>query len=163
MLGRTFTLGVVMVCWFAGSFAQALAADASFVERESRSQETVVVRPGSPNQPSETEDPADEISSLKRAIREEKRKRDILELKFNVLRERVRAEGIEVEKGNALGSKKTSSAKAAEELNDQLTPQAKGATNSRGVIREYTWTPPHREGDKVTEGHYQLRTKEISR
>ncbi|MEE9520006.1 MAG: hypothetical protein V3V93_07065, partial [bacterium] len=128
-----------------------------------RFQETVVVRPGSPNQPSGTEDPADEISTLKRAILEEKRKRDILDLKFNVLRERVRAEGVEVEKGNALGSKKTSSAKAAEELNDQLTPQAKGATNSRGVIREYTWTPPHRKGDKVTEGHYQLRTKGISR
>ncbi len=69
MLGRTFTLGVVMVCWFAGGFAQALAADASFVEREPRSQGTVVVRPGSPNQPLGTEDPADEISTLKRAIR----------------------------------------------------------------------------------------------
>ena len=159
MLGRTFTLGVVMVCWFAGGFAQALAADASFVEREPRSQETVVVRPGSPNQPSGTEDPTDEISALKRAIREEKRKRDILELKFNVLRERVRAEGIEVEKGSALGPKKTSSAKAAEGSNNQVTPQAKGATNSRGVIREYIWTPHHREGDKVIEGHYQLRTK----
>ena len=159
MLGRTFTLGVVMVCWFAGSFAQALAADASFVEREPRSQETVVVRPDSPNQPSGTEDPADETSTLKRAIREEKRKRDILELKFNVLRERVRAEGIEVEKGNALGSNKTSSAKAAKGPNNQLTPKAKGATNSRGIIREYIWTPHHREGDKVIEGHYQLRTK----
>ncbi len=148
-----------MVCWIAGGFAQALAADASFVEREPRSQETVVVRPNSPNQPSGTEDPADETSTLKRAIREEKRKRDILELKFNVLRERARAEGIEVEKGNALGSKKTSSAKAAKGPNNQLTPKAKGATNSRGIIREYIWRFHHREGDKVIEGHYQLRTK----
>ena len=99
VLGRAWAVGVLTVGFMTGGLAHALAADLSFVEREHRSQQVVVVKPDGTDQTSEAEKPPDKIAELKRAIREEERRRDLLGLKLNALRERVKVECTKVQAG----------------------------------------------------------------
>lgn len=156
--GRAWTVGLLAVGWVTGGIAHALAADASFVEQEPRSQQVVVVKPEGADQPSEAKHPPDKIVELKRTIREEQRQRDLLELKLNSLRERVEAEWTRVPRdGRGLSREEPVPAEMGAEPVSRRHSAVVGATESGGLVREYIWIPPHREGDKLIEGHYQLR------
>lgn len=160
MLGRAFTVGVVTAAWFAGGLPHALAADASIIEQEPRSQQVVIVKPDGSGQPSEIEAPASTIAELEQAIRAERRKRDLLKLKLDVLREKVRAERLKFESHSASSPPWHRNPETAGDTTPQQDrPAAMEAPQSRGVVREYIWVPQHREGDKVIEGHYELRTQ----
>lgn len=156
VLGRAWTVGVLTVGFMTGGLAHALAADASFVEREHRSQQVVVVKPYGTDQTLEAEEPPDKIVELKRAIREEERRRDLLGLKLNALRERVRAEWTKVQRDDREMSAQPG---GTVKPYSRQRPPVLGATESGAVVREYIWIPPHREGGKLIEGHYQLRTQ----
>lgn len=160
VLGRAWAVGVLTVGFMTGGLAHALAADSSFVEREHRSQQVVVVKPDGTDQTSEAEKPPDKIAELKRAIREEERRRDLLGLKLNALRERVKAEWTKVQRDDREMSRaRLAQPEGAVKTDSRQRPPVVGATESGAVVREYIWTPPHREGGKLIEGHYQLRTE----
>ncbi|MFQ6672960.1 MAG: hypothetical protein ACE5KY_06640, partial [Candidatus Tectimicrobiota bacterium] len=75
-------------------------------------------------------------------------------------KEKVKAERLKVERDRASSPPWRRHPETAEDTTSQQgNPRAMDAPQSRGVVREYIWVPQHREGDKVFEGHYQLRTQ----
>jgi hypothetical protein len=160
VLGLAWMVGVLIVGWMTFALAHALAADASFVERESRSQQVIVVKPDGRDQPSEAGNPPDKTVELKREISEEKRRSELLVLKLNAMRERVKAEWARAQRDERESSNEgLAQPEGAQRPDRRDRSPVVGATESGDVVREYIWIPPHREGGRLIEGHYKLRTE----
>lgn len=157
-LGRWLPIvGTVTLWWALGSVTQALAADSPRGEKEPRSEEVVVVRPDEAA-PAGRKDAGGKIDELQRAVKEERTKKRLLELKLKSLKERVETEKRKLGQATA-----TSSPNPTSQGPDPGRGPAEAVHSSENddsqLVREYIWVPQHREGDKLVEGGYRLKVR----
>jgi hypothetical protein len=127
-------------------------------EREHRTQPVVIVKPAEEETDS-TEDKAEKITDLEKAIQDEKQRKRLLELKLKSLRERVETE----RRKAGLAPKSMTQVPSAQEAGQRsdrhsVAPSEETDSDQR-LVREYIWVPERREGDKVIEGGYKLEVR----